>query len=133
MITAFPALLSVDLQTPLSDGWLAYAKLTLVLAGVLIGAYVAVRYGLPRLSLARASQGPIEIRARLALEPRKSLYLVALGTARLLIATSETGVSFLTRVESSDLQETGSSNAPPPQNDKDFKSFIRAFRDRKDV
>ena len=84
----------------INDGILAYFKLIAILAGVLVVAVLAVRVWLPRMmTTSVATSGPIQVAARLALEPRKVLYVVKAGEDYFLVATSESGVHWLTALE----------------------------------
>lgn len=71
-----------------------FLKVMFVLAGVLALAWGGLRWGLPRF-IAPVTNGPIQVVARQALEPRKTLYLVRTGGRELLLAASESGVSLL--------------------------------------
>ncbi|MBV8072917.1 MAG: FliO/MopB family protein [Acidobacteriaceae bacterium] len=77
-------------------GWSEYARLMLVLCGILALAVVAIRFWLPRLSRwNKPANGPIEICARLPLEARKTLYIVKAANSYMLLASSEAGVQHL--------------------------------------
>ena len=77
-------------------GWGEYARLMLVLCGILALAVVAIRFWLPKLSMWNKSvSGPIEICARLPLEPRRTLYIVKAANSYILLASSEAGVQNL--------------------------------------
>jgi len=83
------------INTPLIE----YVQVMLVLAGVLAIAYVTLRFGLPRFfGLRGSARGPIETVARYRLEPKKTLYLVKVGSQMFLIGTSEGQVEYLTGV-----------------------------------
>ncbi len=74
-----------------------YLRVMLVLAAILILAYAAMRYIMPRMAGgARISTGALKVVARLPLETRKNLYVVQAGAEVLLIGTSETQVQLLT-------------------------------------
>jgi flagellar protein FliO/FliZ len=83
-------------MNPAPIGWGEYARLMLVLCGILALAVVAIRFWLPKLSLRnQRAGGPIEIFARLPLEPRRTLYIVKAANSYILLATSEAGVQNL--------------------------------------
>jgi flagellar biogenesis protein FliO len=83
-------------MTSVSVGWGDYARLMLVLCGILAIAIVAIRYWLPKMSMwNKSAAGPIEICARLPLEPRRTLYIVKAANSYLLLASSEAGVQHL--------------------------------------
>lgn len=74
----------------------------LALAAVCLLAYVALRFGLKRLyGVGRGGERNIlRVVERLPLDPRRSLYLVEVAGRYVLLGTSESGVSFLTEVDS---------------------------------
>ncbi len=83
------------INTPLVE----YVEVLLVLAGILALAYVTLRFGLPRfLGMRTPTDGPIQMVARYPLEPKKTLYLVKVGSEVFLIGTSEGQVGYLTGV-----------------------------------
>ena len=83
-------------MTSVSIGWSDYARLMLVLCGILALAIVAIRFWLPKMSIwNKRASGPIEICARLPLEPRKTLYVIRAANAYMLLASSEAGVQHL--------------------------------------
>ena len=83
-------------MTPVSIGWGEYARLMLVLCGILALAVVAIRVWLPKMAMwNKSAAGPIEVCARLPLEPRKTLYIVKAANSYLLLASSEAGVQHL--------------------------------------
>ena len=78
-----------------------------LLAAILILAYVALRFGLPKiLGLGSVQSGPIGVVARYALEPRRNLYIVHVGTEYFLIGTSETNIRYLTQLDANKLEPT---------------------------
>lgn len=107
-------------------------KFLFLLGGVLILTYVAVRFWLPRyLSGGSSLGGPIQVVTRMPLEPRKSLYIIRVGTELFLIGTSEGQLHYLTSL---DPDKTG-----PLQNQLtrepragDFASFLKSFRRSKE-
>ena len=83
-------------MNPAPISWGEYARLMLVLCGILALAVVAIRFWLPKLSMWNKSvSGPIEICARLPLEPRRTLYIVKAANSYILLASSEAGVQHL--------------------------------------
>jgi flagellar protein FliO/FliZ len=79
-----------------SIAWGEYVRLMLVLCGILALAVLAIRFWLPKLSIwNRPAAGPIEICARLPLEPRRTLYIVKAANTYMLLASSEAGVQHL--------------------------------------
>jgi len=82
-----------------------YIKLLFVLGGILILAYVSIRYLMPRLMRANSgSAGPIQILARFFLEPKKTLYVVKAGSNVFLIGSSESGLQLLKDLDAADFQ-----------------------------
>ena len=80
--------------------WSEYARLMLVLCGILALALVAIRFWLPKLALwNKPANGPIEIYARLPLETRRTLYIVKVVNSYILLASSEAGVQKLTGLD----------------------------------
>ncbi len=83
-------------MTSVSIGWGEYARLMLVLCGILALAVVAIRFWLPKMSMwNKSASGPIEICARFPLEPRRTLYIVKAANSYMLLASSEAGVQHL--------------------------------------
>ncbi len=75
---------------------LELVRFLFILAAVVLLAYVAVRYWLPRLTgLKNLEAGPIKILARTPLEPKKTLYLLKIGSEVILVGTSEDQLHFL--------------------------------------
>src|SRR5689334_8891331 len=80
-------------------------ELVLVLIGILVLAYVVLRYVLPKLyGTEQLRSGPMTVVARYSLEPRKNLYIVQVGKEYFLVGTSETNVQFLTSLESATVE-----------------------------
>lgn len=83
-------------MTPAPIGWSDYVRLMLVLCAILVLAVVAIRILLPKISTwNKPVGGPIEICARLPLEPRRTLYIVKAANSYMLLASSEAGVQHL--------------------------------------
>ncbi len=84
---------------------LDYIQLLLVLAGILLVAFVAMRYGLPRLAgIPLHQSGPIEAIARYPLEPRKHLYLVKAGAVYLLLASTDGRIEKIDRLSAEEIE-----------------------------
>ena len=90
-----------DPGSPLFD----FVKTMAMLAGILMLAWAALRFWMPKLPFARMQQqqGVIEVIAKQPLEARKMLYVVRAGKTNLLIATSDSGVAFLQQIELEEL------------------------------
>lgn len=97
-------------MSSLSVGVGDYVRLMLVLCGILALAVVAIRFWFPKLLMMKqAPTGPIEVCARMPLEPRRTLYIVKAGSSYMLLASSEAGVQHLAALsaeECADLQKT---------------------------
>ncbi len=106
-----------------------YLKLLLVLGGIVILAYALLRYWLPKLqNLSPQGSGPIQVVARMPLEPRKNLYIVKAGSEYLLLGTADNSVHMLSglnadQVESMVTQTTSRPTAPP-----EFLTVLRRLK-----
>jgi flagellar biogenesis protein FliO len=102
-------------------------RVLLALAGVLVIAIVVLRYLLPRFGgVAAVPQGPFRLLARFPLEPKRSLYLVQVGKAYLVLSSSESGVQQIAKLdpsEMSEMAETPHSAQPVP-----FASLVKKLR-----
>lgn len=74
----------------------------LVLLGAVVWALTRWKGGA---RLAQDGTGTMKVRARLTLEPRRTLYVVTVGEKTLLIGTSEQGISTLADISSEQLPE----------------------------
>jgi flagellar biogenesis protein FliO len=105
-----------SINTPIMQ----YVEVLMALAGVLLLAYATLRFGLPRFFGIQASgKGLIQVLARHALEPRKTLYLVKTGSQVFLIGTSEKQVEYLTAIapeNATELLEATRREEPSPKN-----------------
>ncbi|HWR50357.1 MAG TPA: flagellar biosynthetic protein FliO [Bryobacteraceae bacterium] len=111
---------------PIGGGLADYFKLMLTLAGVAALAFFALRYWLPRMTgLRPPDSGPIRVAARLALEPRKHLYIVKAGTDYMLLGASESGLQYLAPLEASGIEPALASLHNPPSTD--FSWLVKAF------
>src|SRR5215813_7599405 len=99
--------LPVDEFTSVSMGILDYLKLLLVLAGILVLAYVGIRFVIPRMMGVHVSAaGPIQVLARYPLEPKRTLYAIKAGSDVLLIGSSESGLQLLKELDPTDFPST---------------------------
>jgi flagellar biogenesis protein FliO len=111
------------------EGWIGYTTLMLSLGAILIVAFVTVRCWLPRITGARNPLSrQIRVMARFALEPRKTLYVVGIGKQFILMACSEAGVQFLTRLAPSDWNEEQSSNCEASPPERTFAGLIASMK-----
>jgi len=118
-----------DQLTSINSQVVQYIGVLLALGGVLLLAYVLLRVGLPRLfGMRTSSGGPIQVVARYPLEPKKTLYLLRIGTQVFLIGTSESQVQFLTSLAADNLgdvfQPREAKEVPP----KDFRQILAWFQ-----
>ena len=122
---------AAQVLNPVSQGWLDYAKTLLILAAILILAFVAVRFWIPRLAVFKTlGSEHIEVFARYSLEPRKTLYVVRAGKAMILLASSEQGVQFMTALEPGDF-ESGDRAGQPVTTEGNFSRLLKSFKTRR--
>jgi flagellar biogenesis protein FliO len=82
-----------------------YLKLIVFLAAVVVLAFVALRFWLPKLAGgAGTSHGPLHVAWRLSLEPRKTLYIVRAGSDYVLLAASDAGVQLLAPLDAGQME-----------------------------
>jgi flagellar biogenesis protein FliO len=115
-------------------GWVAgeftsLLRLVLVLVGILILAFFVLRFAIPRFfGVDNFRTGPITVVARYSLEPRKSLYIVQVGTEFFLVGTSETTVQFLTSLDAGKVESAlAQSNLKPPEG-SEFARLLRGLK-----
>jgi flagellar biogenesis protein FliO len=128
-----PMIAAVEVQSLTSVSWLDYARLMLVLGGILIVAYLGVRYWLPRMAggLRALSSGPIQVLAQLPLEARKTLYVVKAGRSVMLLASSEAGVQLMTALDPVDFPEASPGARSNGANDRNFLYLLNSIKNRK--
>ena len=101
---------------------LGFLRVVFILAAVVLLAYGAVRHWLPRVTGLRSLEsGPIQILARTPLEPKKTLYLLKVGSEILLVGTSENQLHFLKALDPETARPLLES--PPPMPGPDAKKF----------
>ena len=110
-----------------------YVKLMLVLAGIVALAYATLRFWLPRLSgLQQMPKGPIQVVARLPLEPRKNLYIVKAGSEYLLVGTAENSVHMISALQPEALEGYAPADkhdaAKPDAARPDFLAVLRRLK-----
>lgn len=107
-----------------SSGFADYFRLMLVLGGILLLAFVAIRFWIPKLTpWNRPASGPMRVWATLPLEPQKTLYIVKAGRSFLLVASSEAGIHYMTSLAAEDLVDTSEQPAPEASESR-FAKFI---------
>jgi flagellar protein FliO/FliZ len=106
-----------------------YLKLMLVLAGVVALAWAVLRFWLPRISrLGPQATGPIQVVARMPLEPRKNLYIVKAGSEYLLIGTADNSVHMLSGLKAETLEGLLTSADKPGVVAPDFLGVLRRLK-----
>jgi flagellar biogenesis protein FliO len=119
----------VDQLVAINSQIVQYIAVLLALAGILVLAYVTLRIGLPRLfGMHTSGTGPIRVLARYPLEPKKTLYLVETGSQAFLLASSESGVAFLTVVAAENVAEMFASKPAETTVRKDFRQVLAWFQ-----
>lgn len=91
------------LESSVDFTWM-FVKVILVLAFVCLIAFAVIKYVLPKASFVRQGKGSqVELIERFALEPRKSLYIVKVGSRFLLLGSSENSLNPLMELSEKDL------------------------------
>jgi flagellar biosynthetic protein FliO len=104
-------------------------RLIFVLAGILILAFFVLRYAVPKFfGVDNFRAGPITVVARYALEPRKNLYIVQVGTEFFLVGTSETNIQFLTSLDSGKVESTLADPKFKAPESSEFSRLLRGLR-----
>lgn len=104
-----------------------YLKLILIFGLILILVILVLRVWLPRMTGVRQlSSGPIRIVARYPLEPRKNLYVVQAAGNYFLVATSDSGVHYLTTLDASALESSLTLETPAPP--LDFSKLMHSLK-----
>jgi flagellar biogenesis protein FliO len=94
-------------------GWGDYFQAMGALLFVLLLLFLAMRFILPMLPVARAaSEGLIRIRASVPLEPRKRLYLIESGGKVLLLASADHAVNVIGTFQPGDFPEAAAAQSP---------------------
>lgn len=106
------------LQTPAPSadtGAAGYFRVILVLAGLLLLCYAALKYAAPRLNAVRRRSpgGQLEVVDSLVLEPRRSLQIVRVGNRHVLVASSETGIRVVGDVDWDESHQHSTGNKEP--------------------
>jgi flagellar protein FliO/FliZ len=92
-------------------------------------AYAALRYWLPKLSgWQQRSGGPIQVIARMPLEPRKNLYIVKAGSEYLLVGTAENSVHMISALQADALEAYAAAAARPETAPPEFLSVLRRLK-----
>lgn len=119
-------------ETP-SYGWVLF-RMVLMLGAVCILAWVSLKWGLKRWVTPDAKAGPMQVLARLPLEPRRTINLIKVGQRVLVVGSSEHGMHALgdlsldeveleeVDVESKDAEEA--ETKPEASEPSPFKSIL---------
>jgi flagellar biogenesis protein FliO len=121
----------VDQLVSINSQIVEYIEVLLAMGVVLAFAYVALRFGLPRvLRVKTTGAGPIEIVSRYVLTPKNALYLVKTGSQVSLIATSENGTTFLTAITPENIENIMASQRDTkiPPNETGFISWRQKMK-----
>jgi flagellar biogenesis protein FliO len=120
---------TADPLPPSHSGFLEVFEVLFILAGVLLLAYVLLRLGLPRMfGMPGSGTGPIQIVARQSLEPRKTLYLVNVGSQVFLLGTADNQVQYLTVIDEENASAVLSMPKREPVRAKDFRHVLSWFQ-----
>jgi len=111
----------------INSGVVEYIKLILVLGLILALAFVVLRFGLPRLAGAHnLAPGVIQVAARYALEPKKSLYVIRVGEDYCLVGTTESGMHYLAALAPDHIETALAQSIPAPQ--ARFAALMQSLR-----
>jgi len=80
------------------------------------------------LGMTGPGDGPIQVVARQALEPRKTLYLVNVGSELFLLGTAESRVQCLTAIAPENAATILSTESREPVKAKDFRRVMSWFQ-----
>ena len=106
-----------------------YLKLMLVLAGIVALAYAALRFWLPKISgLQQRANGPIQVIARMPLEPRKNLYIIKAGSEYLLVGTAENSVHMISALQADALEGYATTAVKADAAPADFLTVLRRLK-----
>lgn len=125
------ALFLIQQTVSLGSLWGDYVKTMVILIGICLFAFGALKFIRPRLwaNVGSFSEG-IRVLSRQSLEPRKNLYVVRAGKTTMLIATSGESVHFMTQLEPSDFPEEQTTEAGVPKTAPRFRGFNQFLKGR---
>jgi len=106
---------------------------TLVTLSLVLGlVYLVLNVGLRKLMGGAAAAAPagalVAVVARMPLEPRRTLYVLRAAGEYLLVASSESGVSFLSRLDAAEVERL---QATPGQGAPAFSPFLEKLLSRR--
>ncbi|QED27445.1 EscR/YscR/HrcR family type III secretion system export apparatus protein [Microvenator marinus] len=115
-------------ETP-SYGWVLF-RMVLMLGAVCILAWVSLKWGLKRWVTPDAKAGPMQVLARLPLEPRRTINLIKVGQRVLVVGSSEHGMHALgdlsldeVELEELDAKSEDAEEAEPKDEDSESSPF----------
>lgn len=88
---------------PVPDYGGTLVRLAVVLAGVCLLAWVSLRWGLKRYQ--PSTGGPVRVRARIPVEPRRTILLLEVGEKVFVVASTEHGMQSLGQMQACDVPE----------------------------
>ena len=122
-----------DAQVAWSDGWQDYLRLMLILGGILIVAFLTLRFWIPKLAQVKSNRrGPIEVVTRFQLEPDRTLYVLAIGQSKLLVASSQAGVQLIRELTENELI-TSPDNKEEHNNENIFERLMQSIKSPRNV
>jgi flagellar biogenesis protein FliO len=115
----------VDQLVAINSQIVQYVAVLLALAGVLVLAYVTLKIGLPRIfGMTPSAHGPMRVLARFPLEPRKTLYLMEMGSQVFLLASSDNNVTYLTAVDPENVAQIIANERARTPARKEFRQLL---------
>lgn len=112
-----------------SNEILEHLKVIAILAGVILFAFIALRFWLPKLTgIQGPTNGPMQIVWRLTLEPGKTLYIVRAGSEYVMLAASDSGVQFLRSLDAAAVEESLQELSVKPKAALEFANILRPRR-----
>jgi flagellar biogenesis protein FliO len=88
---------------PMPDYGSTLLRLAVVLVGVCLLAWVSLRWGFKRYQ--PTTDGPVRVRARIPVEPRRTILLLEIGEKVFVVASTEHGMQSLGQMQTCDVPE----------------------------
>jgi flagellar biogenesis protein FliO len=115
----------VDQLVAINSQIVQYIAVLIALAGVLVLAYVTLKIGLPRVfGMPPPANNPMRVLARFSLEPRKTLYLIEMGSQIFLLASSDNSVTYLTAVDPENVAQIIANERARTPARKEFRQLL---------
>jgi len=127
---AWPCFASTPVVEAPNYGWVLF-RMVLMLGAVCILAYASLRWGLKKWVTPEGKHGPMEVIARLPIEPRRSVLLVRVGTRAIVVGSSENGMQSLANLslEEAELTDWGEPDVPEtPNQSSGFREVLQRFQ-----